>query len=121
MAIISFIVGPILGYLFRRRELIEAKNVNTQLRTELANVKKGLSLPPMLSREEYGIQVDTPAEYANVGQSFRVAGTYKSLPEGQVIWVSTFGIYEDGDGRRKKRYWPQEPATLTFTADGKNW
>lgn len=124
VAIISFIVGPIVGYLLKRRELIDAKNTNTQLRAELANVKKALSLPPMLSHEEYGIEIDVPVEYANVGQSFRVTGTYKDLPEGQVIWVSTFGVFEvdeHSDGRKKKRYWPQEPATLTFTAEGKKW
>ena len=120
-AIIAFIVGPAIGYLIRRRELIDARNTNAQLSNELAKAKKAVSLPLMLEREAYGILIERPAEYGNVTETFTVSGTFQSLPEGQEIWTSTFDIHRDKDGRIQKRYWPQERATISITSDGKKW
>jgi hypothetical protein len=66
----------------------------------------------MLPPSKYGIDIVTPAEYEQVDSAFEVSGTYKNLPEGHQIWVSTFRI----SGNKVKHYWPQEKAT---TKNGK--
>ncbi len=93
---------------------------NEQLNQEISKLRKSAQSSPMLTREEYGIKIVSPAEYANVGTSFEASGTYENLPEGQVIYLSTFGIYEDEQGRKRKRYWPQ-PAGTAHDSDGKKW
>lgn len=100
VALITFIIGPIIAYLLKRRELIDARYANEQLRGELANARRKLPLPSILSKEEYGITIESPTEYENVGESFKVSGGFKNLPEGQCIWVSTFGVYDDGSGKK---------------------
>ena len=67
---------------------------------------------PMLPASKYGIDIVTPAEYEQVDLAFEVSGTYKNLPEGHQIWVSTFRV----SGNKVKHYWPQEKAT---TKNGK--
>ena len=105
-------------------EIDDIKKEIEELETELSEpikLRETQFYSQMLSCEEYGIKIKTPTDYENVGRSFRISGTYKTLPEGHVIWISTFGIYEDGDGEKKKRYWPQEQAKTTYTAEGRRW
>lgn len=102
----------------------EAEKIRSELqplREELRRVRNSASIPPMLSIDEYDLRIIKPIQYENVGQSFRVIGTYQTLPEGQTIWTATFDIFEDGQGRKRKRYWPQEQATIEFTSTGKEW
>lgn len=139
IGLLGIIVGVIPTYLFiRQRSIAEIDKLKAEtaktkaeeekiraelqpLRDELSRVKKKSAFPPMLSCEEYGIEIKKPSEYENIGQSFRISGTYKNLPEGQTIWTATFGIYDDGKGNKRKRYWPQEQAATAFTANGKEW
>ncbi len=115
---IGVIVGGIGGALIGAR----ANNkTNSELQQELTKLRKSARVLPMLTREEYGIKIVSPAEYANVGTSFEASGTYENLPDGHVIYLSTFGIYEDKQGRKRKRYWPQSAARTTHDSDGKKW
>ena len=64
----------------------------------------------------FGVTIVTPEDYDRVDRAFPVSGTYKNLPEGYHLWVSTFGIIYDNAGKKIKHYWPQEKAT---TENGK--
>lgn len=76
---------------------------------ETIRVQKS-SYSPMLSPSKYDIEIVNPAEYDQVDIGFPVSGTYKNLPEGHQIWVSTFRISTDDKGNKIKHYWPQEKA-----------
>jgi len=84
VAVISFVVGPFVGYFIRRRELKDEKEINTQLRDEIANLKKVQSLEN-ISDLKFGLKITSPTP----GQKFSgvtgnlivdVSGTYKVKP-----------------------------------------
>ena len=121
VAIITAFIGAIATI---SAALITARakdKTNAQLEKEITRLRRYASSSAMLSPREYRIKIVSPAEYENVGESFQVNGTCENLPEGQVIWVSTFGVYDDGHNTKRKHYWPQEPANIVHTADGIKW
>jgi hypothetical protein len=100
---ISTIVSALIGYLaVRQRE-----QKNKALTAEVEKLRAKSHRVPMLTPEEYGIDIVAPAEYAKKGNSFAVSGTYESLPPDQRIWLSTFRVGEDGN---IAEYWPQGAA-----------
>lgn len=87
-------------------------------RKKLLNLESHSYIP---TPEDCGIEVLSPVENQEVKKSFKVEGTIKYLPEGYTIWTSTYGLYKDGDGKVKKRYWPQQPAKVYYSAKRKTW
>lgn len=88
---------------------------------ERAELLKSGSHSNILTPEEYGVEILSPLENQEVKNSFKVEGTIKYLPEGYTIWTSTYGLYKDGDGKVKKRYWPQQPAKIYYSPKLKTW
>lgn len=82
---------------------------NAGLKKEVIQLRKH---SPTLLPEEYGITIVTPADYEIVKNDFLVSGTYKKLPEGQEIWIASFEVLKDEQGKIEKYYWPQEKSTL---------
>lgn len=97
------------------------EKTNADLKKEITRLQKVAICQPMLSPEDYGITIEIPKEYASVGQIFNVSGTYKNLPDGHVIWIATFGSHKSTNNQMRRHYWPQEPATTTFSTEGKKW
>jgi len=52
--------------------------------------------------ERCGVKVVSPAVGERMPRSFRMSGTFQSLPEGAAIWACV----ANGEGR-KRQYWPQ--------------
>jgi RNA recognition motif-containing protein len=70
---------------------------------------------------QHGLVIVEPADFQSVGQSFKVNGTCENLLNDQNIWVSTFEVYhavEDNQRVEKRRYWPQEQASVVPMQDG---
>lgn len=99
----STLISALIGLVeVRRRD-----KTNEILSSELERLRQIGYRITMLSPEDYGIRIVTPSDRSTVGNSTSVSGTYRNLPPGQKIWVSTFSL--DGDGNLQD-YWPQSEA-----------
>lgn len=110
--VITAIIGAgatVISALIGAQAVKKREEKNNSLTEELNQLRSSGYRLPMLKPKEYGIDIVTPREYAKTGNSFEVNGTYKTLPEGQCIWTSTFKLDEDG---RYAEYWPQSAAKI---------
>jgi len=121
ITIITAIIGAVATILAAIITARTKDKASAKLESEIIRLRKQPASSSMLSAREYGIKIVSPAEYDNVGRKFDVSGTVDNLPEGSVIWTSTFEVYRDSEGKAKKRYWPQEPAIIKDSTDGKKW
>lgn len=100
-------IATIASALIGAQAVKQKEKKNKELSEEINQLRINGYRVPMLTPEEYGIDIVTPAEYAKTGNSFPVSGTYKALLEGQHIWTSTFRVDEEGN---IAEYWPQGAA-----------
>ena len=103
---LATLVSALIGV----RTATQKEKRNRELSDEIVDLRSSGYRVPMLTPEQYGIDVVAPAEYAKAGNSFAVSGTYKALPESQHIWTSAFRVDEDGN---ISDYWPQGEARAT--------
>jgi hypothetical protein len=104
--------ATILAALIGAQTVREKERKNQSLSTEIDHLRQSGYRIPVLSSEEYGINIVAPADYASVSNSFEVSGTYRVLLPGQRIWLSTFKIDNEGN---IAEYWPQRPTTIRIT------
>ena len=106
-ALITAGAGIISAIIGARAIIQKEKKKNKELSGKISELYSNGIRIPMLTPQQYGIDIVVPTEYTKAGHTFNVDGIYKALPDGHHIWTSTFRVDQEGD---IVEYWPQGEA-----------